>query len=245
MSTSTPDRHPANFPLPTNQEFLAHLEKESDRGAILILGAYIEEALGIVITRHCVSDAAASKLLKHGQAGGTFEARLTLAEAFGFLHDSEIVGLRILQKIRNKAAHFDRSGRGFDVLFDSALTADQVVALADLFGYRKPERQAAALRLALVDIVEKLVLSFFIRNTRTQAPAPAQSIEELAMAQFDAYKHQLTPDAVATFKAELPDKLPQHTALYMAGLALQLIADGYSAEEVERMLQGEKVSKPA
>ncbi len=237
-------KNQGNFPLPTNEEFLAHLEKESDRGAILIIGAYIEEALGIVITRHCVSDAAASKLLKHGQAGGTFEARLMLAEAFGFLHESELAGIRILQKIRNKAAHFDRSGRGFDVLFDSASTADQIVALADLFGYRRPEREAAALRLTLTDIVEKLVLAFFIRNTRTTPPAPAQSIEEIATTQFDTYKDQLAPEAIDGFTADLPDKLALHTALYMAGLALQTMAEGHSAEEVERMLQGQ-YDKPA
>jgi hypothetical protein len=241
-SQKTASKQQSRFPLPTNEEFLSYLAKESDRGAILILGAYIEEALGLLITRHCVSDEAASKLLKHGQVGGTFEARLMLAEAFGFLHETELSGLRILQKIRNKAAHFDRSGRGFDVLFDSAATADQVVALADLFGYRRPEREAKALRSTLTDIVEKLVVNFFIRNTRAQTPSPAQSMEEIATTQFDAYKHELDPEAIADFAANLPD-LPYHTTLYMVGLSLQAMDEGHTAEEVEAMLQGTYVGK--
>jgi hypothetical protein len=80
--------------LPTHEEMEALLKKESDRGVILILAAYIEEILGLIISDACVSPVIAATLLRHDEPANTFGARLLLVEAFGFIHETEAIGLK-------------------------------------------------------------------------------------------------------------------------------------------------------
>ena len=111
------------------------VEAEPDRGVILILGAYLDEILGVLITGACVSDTLAAGILKHGQPAGTFNNRMALAQALGLIHEEDVQALRIVQKIRNKAAHFDLSGRGFEVLFDSSITVQVQLCYASANQY--------------------------------------------------------------------------------------------------------------
>lgn len=107
------------------------LEKESDRGAILILGAYLDEILGMIIRSATVSEDQGDALLEHRQPAGDFSGRISLCQAFGLIDVTEAQALNLIRKIRNKAAHFEGKGRGFDVLFDSPGTVDQVHALTN------------------------------------------------------------------------------------------------------------------
>lgn len=155
------------------------VETESDRGAILILGAYIDEILGLLVAAGCASDALADSILKHGQPAGTFDARLLLAQAFGLIHEEDVRGLRIVQKIRNKAAHFDRSGRGFDVLFDSPATADQVVELSTLFYEKLTDRSPLAVRHSFVESARNVANRLLMRRPDIKRPTPLKSTMEL------------------------------------------------------------------
>lgn len=155
------------------------LETESDRGAILILATYIEEILGILVAAACVSDALADNILKHGQPAGTFDARMLLAQAFGMIHEEDVKGLRIIQKIRNKAAHFDRSGRGFDVLFDSPATADQVVELSALFYEKLADRTPLAVRLSFIESARNVANRLLMRRQDITRPVAVKSTQEL------------------------------------------------------------------
>lgn len=243
MGTASNNRKPENcqltakevdakFVLPSHKELDSFLENESDRGAILILTAYIEEALGLVISNVCVSNNASTILLKHGQPAGTFESRLVIAEAFGLIHEQEVKGLRILQKIRNKAAHFDRSGRGFDVLFDSASTADQLMALAGLFGYDEPKRDRIWFRELITNIVHNLALTFQIRSTLLGHFQPAKSIRELASELLEKHKEQFSDEDLIQLRKNLKGEFPYNIISYIFGLSLKAPEKGSSIKRM-------------
>jgi hypothetical protein len=195
--TEKPSKEQALFELP--QRITELVATESDRGAILILGAYIDEILGLLVAAGCASDALADSILKHGQPAGTFDARLLLAQAFGLIHEEDVKGLRIVQKIRNKAAHFDRSGRGFDVLFDSPATADQVVELSTLFYEKLTDRSPLAVRHSFVESARNVANRLLMRRPDIKRPAPLKSTEELLAEAF-----AIDPD---TSLSELLDKV--------------------------------------
>lgn len=161
------------------EKITALLETESDRGAILIIATYIEEILGLLIAAGCVSDTLADNVLKHGQPAGTFDSRMLLAQAFGMIHDEDIKGLRIIQKIRNKAAHFDRSSRGFDVLFDSPATADQVVELSSHFYEKLTDRSPLAVRLSFIESARNVANRLLMRRQDIKRPTALKSTQEL------------------------------------------------------------------
>jgi len=174
---SAKDKEEALLELP--QRITELVEKESDRGVILILGAYIDEILGLIIAAACVSDAIAEGILKHGQPAGTFDARLVLAQALGLIHDEDVKALRIIQKVRNKAAHFDRTGRGFDVLFDSPTTADQIVELSTIYYEKLADRSSAAVRASFVDSARNVATRLLMRRPDIKRPMPAKSMQDV------------------------------------------------------------------
>jgi hypothetical protein len=223
--------------IPDNNELKARLSKESDRGAILILAAYIEEIIGLIVSDACVSNAAASALLKHGQPAGTFDSRVMLVEALGLVHVTEAKSLRYIQKIRNKAAHFDRTGRGFDVLFDSASTADQVVALAELLGYTTPKREPAVLREVFIDICTNLAFALVARVTLVERAHPAKSLAEMGNDLLNKYKHPGMKESIKFPANAISSEIQHGNFLFMAGLSLQELASGKSLDELNTMLK--------
>lgn len=165
---------------PTYLEVEQLLSKESDRGAILILAAQIEELLGSLISEVCTSKQAAEAILKNGQPAGTFEHRVLLCQALGLIHNQEVNALRIIQKIRNKAAHFDRNGRGFNVLFDSSATVDQVMALLLLLEFDKPKNEPTAIRVSFIEAVQHLAAVISFRHVGKQSAVEPISLKETA-----------------------------------------------------------------
>lgn len=119
------------------------IEGESERGLILILAAYLEEILGFIIRSKCLPKVA-DTILELRRPAGDFDSRILLCEAFGLIDITEASCLQSIRKIRNSAAHFDRKGGGFNVLFDSDSTIDQVknmhrVMFSDELDSRDPE----------------------------------------------------------------------------------------------------------
>ncbi len=102
----------------------ALINKESERGLILILSSYLEEILGYMIRRACTSDSIGKSLIESRGPAGDFSGKISLCLAFGLISAGEHGALTCLRKIRNNAAHFDHNGREFDVLFDSQKTID-------------------------------------------------------------------------------------------------------------------------
>ncbi|MGA3080494.1 MAG: hypothetical protein ABSD44_03820 [Terracidiphilus sp.] len=86
--------------------FLDSLNEESDRGAVLIAAAMLDDALALAIQRHLVDHKDTKKLTEGFNAPlGTFSARILGAFALGIISEAEYAEIEIIRKIRNKFAH--------------------------------------------------------------------------------------------------------------------------------------------
>lgn len=74
------------------------VEKESDRGAILILAAYLEEILGLLVRAICVSDKLGQKLTELNKPAGDFDSKIILCVSLGLISEDEGRALRFVQK---------------------------------------------------------------------------------------------------------------------------------------------------
>ena len=89
---------------------LHDLNKESERGAVLISSAYIEGQLKKIIAAFLLRGAAGKKLLNEFSGPlGTFAAGAAAAEALGLISEDEGSDLTVIRKIRNEFAHNHRA----------------------------------------------------------------------------------------------------------------------------------------
>ena len=90
--------------------FLDGLNKESERGAVLISVSYLESQLKSIIAAYLCPGKAAKILLDDFNGPlGTFGARSHAAAALGLVTDQEYRELQMLGKIRNEFAHRHRT----------------------------------------------------------------------------------------------------------------------------------------
>ena len=84
-------------------EFLKEFNKESDRGAVLIASAVLDEWLSEILLSF-LSDTKSSKDLIEGFNAplGTFSARVCAAYSLGLIQDNEFREITIIRKIRNE-----------------------------------------------------------------------------------------------------------------------------------------------
>ena len=136
--------------------------------------------LGEIIRAACISEADAEKLLEFRRPAGDFDSKILLCRAFSLIHPDEAEALRVVQKIRNRAAHFDRRRRGFDVLFDSPQTVDQVYHLAETLNVKLMSREIAAVRKAFVACARLLAVRLYLRLTETRRPVALRGHKEMA-----------------------------------------------------------------
>jgi mannitol operon repressor len=95
--------HPYLKELPA---FLDSLNKESERGAVLIAGAMLDDALALAIQRRLVDHKDTKKLTDGFNAPlGTFSARILGAFSLGIISEAEYAEMETLRKVRNKFAH--------------------------------------------------------------------------------------------------------------------------------------------
>jgi len=95
-----------------------HLEHESDRGVILIIGAMLDELLAELL-KNVLDPAVSDKLLNGSNAPlGSFSARAKMAFAIGVIDAQHYKDIEVIRKVRNAAAHFDVR-QGFDTGFQS------------------------------------------------------------------------------------------------------------------------------
>ena len=86
--------------------FLNDLNKESERGAVLISVSYLEGQLRDILAAYLGPGKAAESLLNEFNGPlGTFGARSAAAAALGLITDGEYQELKRLGKIRNEFAH--------------------------------------------------------------------------------------------------------------------------------------------
>ncbi len=87
-------------------QFLSELNKESDRGSVLIAASIFDEWLSEIIQAHLLNDKVAKGLLNGATAPlSSFAARTGLAYALGLIMEHEYKELNTLRSIRNAFGH--------------------------------------------------------------------------------------------------------------------------------------------
>ncbi|HFF6559003.1 TPA: hypothetical protein ACGD7J_004439, partial [Escherichia coli] len=82
-------------------QFLSELNKESDRGSVLIAASIFDEWLSEIIQAHLLNDKVAKGLLNGATAPlSSFAARTGLAYALGLIMEHEYKELNTLRSIR-------------------------------------------------------------------------------------------------------------------------------------------------
>lgn len=82
------------------------LEEMDERGLVLSLAAFAEEALGHLLKTFLLNNESSAKLLDGFNAPfGTFSARIKGCHALGLIEDVQARDLETLRKIRNEFAH--------------------------------------------------------------------------------------------------------------------------------------------
>ncbi|HBG28352.1 MAG: hypothetical protein A2Y10_08770 [Planctomycetes bacterium GWF2_41_51] len=162
------------------KEITKLLKSESDRGCILILTAYLEEILGLIVRGACVSDDDAEMLLQLRCPGGDFNSKILLCSAFGLIHHEEAQALKCIQRIRNKAAHFDRKGQGFQVLFDSSETIDQVANFAKAMNIKLLSHDIGKVRSCFIALARLLATKLYLRLAEVRPRTAPKTVKEIA-----------------------------------------------------------------
>lgn len=154
---------------------------ESDRGAILVLAAYLEEILGLIVRAACVTDDDADTILEFRGPAGGFHLKIQLCKALALIHSDEAKALNMVRSIRNSAAHFD-SKHGFNVLFDSQAAIARVENLVKLSGLQMLSREPRDVRKSFVICVRLLATRLYSRLLTIRRPSPLPSVKEYANA---------------------------------------------------------------
>ncbi len=90
-------------------DYLDSLNGESERGAVLIAGAYLDDLLKDVIQAFLINNKGAKKLFTGANAPlGTFSARSAAAFALGLVSQREFEEIERIREIRNLFAHHKR-----------------------------------------------------------------------------------------------------------------------------------------
>jgi hypothetical protein len=215
------------------------IKTESDRGVILILATYLEEILGALLTEACVSDKAAGSILELRQAAGDFDSKIRLSLAFGFIHDEEAKALRIVQRIRNKAAHFDHSNRGFNVLFDSPTTIDQVVALADIVDTPVNRQEKPDIRNHFISSARTLATLLMLRAAFVNKPNPCIPMVDILDKSAEYLKETelgKIGEAIKMYNRSGNNKAALEAFDEYTKLALTLLPAGTKAEDIKTLI---------
>jgi DNA-binding MltR family transcriptional regulator len=87
-------------------QFLFKLNKESDRGAVLIAATILDERLKNILSSFLLNHKATDELLEGFNAPlGTFSSRISACFALGLIQKNEFDEMNLIRKIRNEFAH--------------------------------------------------------------------------------------------------------------------------------------------
>lgn len=79
--------------------------KESDRGAAVLVGGFVENYLGTFLRSLVVDEQVADSLFQAVGPLSSFSQRIAVARAFGFISKQDYADLNLIRKIRNHFAH--------------------------------------------------------------------------------------------------------------------------------------------
>src|SRR5664279_1524149 len=85
---------------------VSEVQTETDRGAALIVSAWLDDALDTFLQSRVIDDSkVVAALFGINQPLATFSSRINLAYAFGFIGKASYSDLHIVREVRNQFAH--------------------------------------------------------------------------------------------------------------------------------------------
>lgn len=99
---------PVDVTLTDYQSMVVLFQNESDRGAAVLAGSYLENYLGLYLKSKMIDPSVAERIFSSDGPLSTFSQRIDLAQAFGFLSKAQCADLHLIKKIRNHFAHHPR-----------------------------------------------------------------------------------------------------------------------------------------
>lgn len=149
-------------------EYRAAAINESPRGKVLVIAAMLDEMLAEILTQHCIGDM--KDLLDFRGPFGSFGNKISVCYAIGLIDEHTKTALKLIQNIRNDAAHYEKKkGRGFDVLFDVTATEQRVQRLAECFGFKLDSGNPLfAFEIAGFEIINRIDAAIEISKTSRQ-----------------------------------------------------------------------------
>jgi DNA-binding MltR family transcriptional regulator len=153
------------------QRLYRELDKESDRGAVLVASAMIDDGLGDLILTHLVPNPTSSDSLFDGPNAPfqAFSAKIDAGYRLGIISDRFCRDLHLIRKIRNDVAH--RAGQ---CDFNDSSIVDRVKALCASHGIlvRSPKwaakRGATNTRAQFIESASWML--FYIHARRMRVP---------------------------------------------------------------------------
>jgi hypothetical protein len=101
---------PENLDLHKMNEMVGTFHKESDRGAAILAGSFVEHYLGLFLRSKTIDEKIAEKLFDAMGPLASFSQRIAIAYAFGFIDKHQHTDLDLVRKIRNHFAHNPLNG---------------------------------------------------------------------------------------------------------------------------------------
>jgi len=87
--------------------WIQELQKQSDRGAIIVAGAFLEDALASLLRAFLIDvDAIERELFRYPQPLSSFAAKIDVAYYLGLIDANLRADLHLLRELRNQAAHY-------------------------------------------------------------------------------------------------------------------------------------------
>ena len=96
---------PVNATLADYKSMVVLFQNESDRGAAVLAGSYVENHLGLYLESKMIDPSVAERIFSSDGPLSTFSQRIDFAQAFGFLSKAQCADLHLIKKIRNHFAH--------------------------------------------------------------------------------------------------------------------------------------------
>jgi hypothetical protein len=89
------------------QEYVERLKGESDRGAIILAGSMIDDAVGHMLASRmpALNSDERARMFGYDGVAGSFSSRLRLAHALGYIDRDMRRRVEVVKEMRNAAAH--------------------------------------------------------------------------------------------------------------------------------------------
>lgn len=113
--------------------------KESDRGAAVLVGGFVESYLGIYLQSLVIDAKVADDLFQAVGPLSSFSQRIAVARAFGFISKGDYDDLNLIRRIRNHFAHHP---------LDASFSASPVAQLATRLSEQKTASESQSNNMA-------------------------------------------------------------------------------------------------